>query len=153
MIDIMKKISPIIDQPESSDTSGPEGVSLADFSREKKTEQPETQEQLNEEDKSVLLSALLGAKKSSEPVPPVTIDEPGTQEYDPTIPYSSRFILVLQKVSDEIGKEVPTDMLQSECEMAGLTEKEFKKALAELEEQGIIYRSSKKTVSYADMDL
>jgi len=153
MIDIMKKISPIIDQPESSDTASPEGVSLADFSKEEKEESPEDAEELNEEDKSALLSALLGAQKTAEPVAPIVIDDPGSQKYDPTIPYSSRFILVLQKASEEIGKEVPIDMLQSECEKAGLTVKEFKKALAEFEEQGIIYKSSKKTVSYADMDL
>ncbi|MGY5878664.1 MAG: hypothetical protein RTV31_00380 [Candidatus Thorarchaeota archaeon] len=154
MIDIMKKISPIIDQPESSDSTGPEGVSLADFSKEEKPKPEETEaQQLNEEDKSTLLSALLGAQKSSEPVAPIVIDDPGPQEYDPTIPYGSRFILVLQKTSQEVGKEVPIDVLQSECEKAGLTVKEFKKALAEFEEQGIIYKSSKKTVSYADMDL
>ena len=153
MIDIMERISPIVDESDSIDTSGPEGVSLADFTKEKKTEPSGTEEQLNEEDKSALLSALLGAKKSSEPIPPVIIDDSEPQEYDPTIPYSSRFILVLQKTSREVGKDVPLDILQSECENAGLTAKEFKKALAEFEEQGIIYRSSKKTVSYADMDL
>ena len=153
MIDIMKKIAPIVDQPDSSDTAGPEGVSLADFSKEEKVEPPKAEEPLNEEDKSTLLSALLGAQKSSEPVAPIIIDDPSPQKYDPTIPYGSRFILVLQKASEEIGKEVPIDMLQSECKKAGLTVKEFKKALAEFEEQGIIYRSSKKTVSYADMDL
>ncbi|TFH10784.1 MAG: hypothetical protein E4H14_01910 [Candidatus Thorarchaeota archaeon] len=99
------------------------------------------------------MAALLGAKKSTESVTPVIIDDSGPQEYDPTIPYSSRFILVLQKTSQETGKDVPLDMLQSECEKAGLTEKEFKKTLAEFEEQGIIYRSSKKTVSYADLEL
>ncbi|TFG31587.1 hypothetical protein EU528_05870 [Candidatus Thorarchaeota archaeon] len=154
MIDIMKKISPILDQPDSSDTAGPEGVSLADFSKGEKTDTPDADEQkLTEKDKSVLLSALLGAQKSSEEVPPVVIDEPSPKEYDPTIPASSRFILALQKTSKEIGKDVPIDILQAECEKAGLTEKEFVKSLGELEEQGIIYRSSKKTVSYADIDL
>ncbi|MGY5859057.1 MAG: hypothetical protein RTU63_06790 [Candidatus Thorarchaeota archaeon] len=153
MADIMKKISPMEDQTETEESTGPEGVSLADFTKEKKEEPVETEEQLNEEDKSTLLSALLGAQKTGAPVPPVIIDDSEPQQYDPTIPYTSRFILVLQKSSAEVGKEVPIDMLQSECEKVGLTAKEFKKALAELEEQGIIYRSSKKTVSYADMDL
>jgi hypothetical protein len=153
MVDIMKRISPIEDQPDMTDTTGPEGVSLSDFTREKKPETSETGEQLNEDDKSALLAALLGAKESSEPVPPIIIEESEPQEYDPTIPYSSRFILVLQKSSEEVGKDVPIDILQEECEKAGLSVKEFKKALAEFEEQGIIYRSSKKTVSYADIDL
>jgi len=155
MADIMKKISPLEEQPETGESTGPEGVSLADFTRKKKEEpvETETEEQLNEEDKSSLLSALLGAQKTGTQVPPVSIDDSEPQQYDSTIPYTSRFVLVLQKSSAEVGKEVPIDMLQSECEKAGLSNKEFKKALAELEEQGIIYRSSKKTVSYADMDL
>ncbi|MHA1134849.1 MAG: hypothetical protein ACTSSE_00015 [Candidatus Thorarchaeota archaeon] len=154
MIDIMKKVSPMEDQPETGESTRPEGVSLADFTKKEKEDPVATEEQLNEEDKSALLSALLGAQKSTTPVPPVVIDDnPKPQDYDPTIPYTSRFILVLQKSSAEVGKEVPIDMLQSECGNAGLSDKEFKKALAELEEQGIIYRSSKKTVSYADIDL
>ncbi|TFG97562.1 hypothetical protein E4H12_08310 [Candidatus Thorarchaeota archaeon] len=153
MIDIMEKISPIDDISDTGDTTGPEGVSLADFTKVDKGEAPETEEQLNEEDKSLLLSALLGAQKSSTPVPPVIIDDSEPQEYDSTIPYSSRFILILQKASEEVGKEVPIDLLHSECEKAGLSDKEFNKALAEFEEQGIIYKSSKKTVSYADLEL
>jgi len=153
MVDIMKRIAPIEDQPETTDVSGPEGVSLSDFTKDKNTEPSETGEQLNEEDKSALLAALLGAKVSSEPVAPLIIDDSELQEYDPTIPYSSRFILILQKTSDDVGKDVPLDLLEAECEKAGLTPKEFKKALEEFEEQGIIYRSSKKTVSYADIDL
>lgn len=157
MADIMEKISPLEDQPDTTESSRPEGVSLADFAKEKKEEPKESAEnveELNEEDKSALLSALLGAQKSTTSVPPVIIDDDSeTQEYDPTIPYSSRFIIVLQKTSAEVGKEVPIDMLQNECEKAGLSDKEFTKALAEFEEQGIIYRSSKKTVSYADIDL
>lgn len=153
MIDIMEKISPIDELPDTSDIASPQGVSLADFTKKDKGEAPETEEQLNEEDKSLLLSALLGAQKSSSPVPPVIIDDSEPQKYDPTIPYSSRFILVLQKISEDVGKDVPIDILQSECKKAGLSEKEFNKALAEFEEQGIIYRSSKKTVSYADLEL
>jgi hypothetical protein len=157
MADIMKKISPLEDQLETEESSGPEGVSLADFAKEEKEELKESAEsadELNEEDKSALLSALLGAQKSSTPVPPVIVDDVSEpQEFDPTIPYSSRFVLVLQKISSEVGKEVPIDMLKTECEKSGLSDKEFTKALAELEEQGIIYRSSKKTVSYADYDL
>ena len=151
MIEIMKKVSPLEEQLDTGE--GPEGVSLADFTKEEKVTEPESEEQLNEEDKSTLLAALLGAQKSPTPEPPIIIDDAGTQEYDATIPVSSRFILALQKVSAEIGKEVPIDVLQAECKEAGLTRKEFSKALAELEEQGIIYRSSKKTVRYADMEL
>jgi hypothetical protein len=155
MADILKKITPIEDQQDSfeSQEDGPTGVSLADFALEEKEAPTETKEQLNEEDKSALLSALLGAQKSSKPEPPIVIDESSSPEYDQTIPASSRFILVLQRISKEVGKEVPIAILQTECEKVAITEKEFNKAMAEFEEQGIIYRSSKKTVSYADIEL
>ena len=152
MVDIMKKIAPEDQEPAILEEEGPEGVSLADFVKEERSK-PAAEEQLNEEDKSTLLSALLGAQKSSQPQPPIIIDEPKDQEFDPTIPFSSRFILVLQRVSEKVGKEVPIDLLQTRCERAGLTDSEFNKALADFEKQGIIYRSSKKTVSYADIEL
>lgn len=155
MVDILKKISPMEDELDISESTdeGPKGVSLADFTREEKVEQPDEDEKLNEEDKSVLLSALLGAQKSSKPKPPVIINELGTQEYDPTIPASSRFILVLQRLSDEIGKDVPLNRLREQSAKAGLTDEEFRKSLADFEEQGIIYQSKKGTVSYTDIEL
>lgn len=154
MIEIMKRVSTMEDELDTSKITdaSPEGVSLADFTKEKKIEKLENEEQLKEEDKSVLLAALLGAQKSSKPEPPVIVDET-SQEYDPTIPASSRFILVLQKISEKIGKEVSLEMIQTESKKAGLTEEEFIKALAELEEQGIIYRSSEGTVSYVDFEM
>jgi len=155
MIEIMKKVSTMedgLDTSESTDDD-PEGVSLADFTKAEKVEKPDNEEQLREEDKSVLLAALLGAQKSSKSEPQVIVDDPSSQEYDITIPASSRFILVLQKLSEKVGKEVSLEMIQTESEIAGLTEDEFIKALAELEEQGIIYRSSEGAVSYVDFDM
>ncbi len=154
MIEIMKRVSTMEDELDTSKITDedPEGVSLADFTKVEKVEKPDNDEQLREEDKSVLLAALLGAQKSSKPEP-VIADDASSQEYDPTIPASSRFILVLQKLSEKIGKEVSLEMIQTESEIAGLTEDEFNKALAELEEQGIIYRSSEGTVSYVDFEM
>ncbi|TFG32102.1 hypothetical protein EU527_10880 [Candidatus Thorarchaeota archaeon] len=132
----------------------PEGVSLSDLEKQEKQKSKGEVENISEEDKSSLLSALLGAKKSSVEEESLPIIEATSQiEMDPTIPASSRFIFVLQRVSDEIGKDVPLDLLQSKGIAAGLTDEEFFKALAELEEQGIIYRSSKGTVSYVDIEL
>ncbi len=154
MIEIMKRVSTMEDKLDTSKITDedPEGVSLADFTKVEKVEKPDNDEQLREEDKSVLLSALLGAQKSSKPEP-VIADDASSQEYDPTIPASSRFILVLQKLSEKVGKEVSLEMIQTESEKAGLSEEEFIKALGELEEQGIIYRSSEGTVSYVDFEM
>ena len=155
MVEIMKRVSTMEDELDTSKSKDedPEGVSLADFTKVEKEETPDNEEQLKEEDKSVLLAALLGAQKSSKPDPAAIIDDSSSQDYDPTIPASSRFILVLQRMSEKVGKEVSLEMIQAESEIAGLTEEEFIKALAELEEQGIIYRSSEGTVSYVDFEM
>ncbi len=155
MIEIMQRVSTMEDELDTSKSTDddPEGVSLADFTKEEEVEKPDNEEQLKKEDKSILLAALLGAQKSSKPETPVIIDDTSSQKYDPTIPASSRFILVLQKLSDKIGKEVSLEMIQTESEKAGLTEEEFTQSLAELEEQGIIYRSSEGTVSYVDFEM
>ncbi len=155
MIEIMKRVSTMDDEIDGSKSTDedPEGVSLADFTKVEKVEKPDDEEQLKEEDKSVLLAALLGAQKSSKPEPPAQVEDSSSQEYDPTIPTSSRFILVLQKISEEIGKDVPLKILQAQSAKAGLSDEEFNKALAELEEQGIIYQSKKGTVSYTDIEL
>ncbi len=155
MIEIMKRVSTMDDELDTSKSTdeSPEGVSLADFTKEEKVETPDSEEQLNAEDKSVLLSALLGAQKSTKPDAPEIIDDSSSQKYDPTIPASSRFILVLQKISEDVGKDVPLKLLQAQSAKAGLSDDEFSKALAELEEQGIIYQSKKGTVSYTEIEL
>jgi len=101
-----------------------------------------------------LLSALLGAQKKS-------IEEPEVSEaidmqdlpLDPTIPPTSKFLLLLQRMSEITGKDVPVNDLLIKAEESGMNESEFDDAMNELEKQGIIYRSSKGTVSYVDIEL
>ncbi|TFG27524.1 hypothetical protein EU527_18435 [Candidatus Thorarchaeota archaeon] len=156
MMDILKRITTeeSIENQEIDTSDDPEGVSLSDFVKDEKQKSKGEVESISEEDKSSLLSALLGAKESSikeESTP--TIENISQIELDPTIPASSRFILILQSTSEEIGKDVPLELLQAKGIAAGLTDEEFFNALSELEEQGIIYRSSKGTVSYVDIEL
>ncbi len=106
------------------------------------------------EDKSILMSALLGAQKQS------TTESEVTQEInaddlplDPTIPSSSKFLLLLQRMSDKVGKDVPLNDILTKAEESGITEEEFEDIIVEFEKQGIIYRSSKGTVSYVDIEL
>jgi len=156
MVDILKQVTTesAPDSQEDYPSEIPEGVSLSDFTPEKKTASKPEEGTLSEEDKSSLLSALLGAKESSVQGEPSEKGEISTDILlDSTLPASSRFILILQKVSQEVGKEVPLDLLQTKGISMGLTDEEFFKALSELEEQGIIYRSSKGTVSYVDIEL
>jgi len=56
-------------------------------------------------------------------------------------------------MSEDVGKDVPLNLLKEQTVKAGLTDDEFSKALAELEEQGIIYQSKRGTVSYTDIEL
>ncbi|TET10374.1 MAG: hypothetical protein E3J86_05995 [Candidatus Thorarchaeota archaeon] len=106
------------------------------------------------EEKSVLMAALLGAQKQS------TAESEETQAIhaddlplDPTIPASSKFLLLLQRMTDKVGKDVPLNDILTKAEEAGITEDEFEEIIVEFEKQGIIYRSSKGTVSYVDIEL
>ena len=156
MVDILKRVTTEDTLESQSDDISeiPEGVSLSDFESEKKPATKQDEGALSENDKSSLLSALLGAKESSTlEEPSAAIDVPSDVTLDPTLPPSSRFILILQIVSQEVGKDVPLELLQARGISMGLTDEEFFTALSELEEQGIIYRSSKGTVSYVDIEL
>jgi hypothetical protein len=151
MDEIMKKVSLAFDAEEAIETpnSTPEGVSLSDFSKDK---QSPADEEIKEEEKSVLLSALLGAKKKAITDSSEKEKESKLLLLDPTIPAPSRFILVMQGISETLGKDVPIDVLSSKCIEAGLTVEEFDKAFHELEKQGIVYRSREGTVSYVDIE-
>jgi hypothetical protein len=150
MYEIMKKVS--IEDSESPETiPEPVGVSLSDL--ESPTSKGETPS-LELKDKSILLSALLGAQKKSMEEP-TEVEEISPQDFplDPAIPAPSKFLLLLQRLTEHVGKDVPVNDLLIKAEESGMTEDEFTNAMQELEKQGIIYRSSKGTVSYVDMEL
>lgn len=152
MTEIMEMVSSDAESLEAPETSesAPEGVSLADFTMEKtKT----SESQINEDEKSILLSALLGAQKIAIEEQPAKKKDTDSLLLDPTLPATSRFILVLQKIAEDVGKDVPLNALLTSCVEAGLSEEDFNKALNELEKQGIVYRSKKDTVSYVDIEL
>ncbi|MGD9397379.1 MAG: hypothetical protein PVJ05_13180, partial [Candidatus Thorarchaeota archaeon] len=153
MHEIMTKVT-VDDKAEVSDSppeAEPVGLSLADLAAPSSTDEDTV---LEEKDKSILLGALLGAQKKSmeEPEHHPEID---SQELplDPTIPQTSRFLLLLQRMSESVGKDVPLNDLLIKAEESGMSEGEFEDAMGELEKQGIIYRSSKGTVSYVDIEL
>jgi hypothetical protein len=154
MLEIMEMVSSdnedVMTDSQASDL--PEGVSLSDLSRDSS---PTSEEQIGEKEKSILLSALLGAKETAtmdEPKPTVTSNDDGLL-LDATLPATSKLILVMQKAAEDIGKKIPIDMLLAKCGEAGLSDDEFNKALTELEKQGIVYRPSKNAVSYVDIEL
>jgi hypothetical protein len=154
MIEIIEKVSSDDEDMESAETASekPEGVSLSDFIKDSSST---SEEQISEEEKSILLSALIGAKETAIEEKPKQKKTSKSESFllDPTLPASSRFILVMQRVAEDVGKKVPLDVLLTNCIEAGLSDKEFNKALIELEEQGIVYRPSKNTVSYVDIEL
>ncbi|MFW9769850.1 MAG: hypothetical protein ACFFF9_09795 [Candidatus Thorarchaeota archaeon] len=131
----------------------PVGFSLSDISSKGKAESGEATS-LKTEEKSILMAALLGAQKQSmeevEKPPEIDADD---LPLDPTIPPNSKFLLILQRMSEKVGREVPINDLLTKAEEAGMTKKEFDAAAQELEKQGIIYQSKKGTVSYADFKL
>jgi hypothetical protein len=129
----------------------PVGFTLADISSKKEEEKDATS--LGGEDKSILMAALLGAQNQSVD----DVEEGPEPEYDaildPTMPPSSKFLLLLQRMSEKVGKEVSLNDLLTKAEESGMTKEEFDAAADELEKQGIIYHSKKGTVSYADFKL
>ena len=86
---------------------------------------------------------------------PTEVEEISPQDFplDPAIPAPSKFLLLLQRLTEHVGKDVPVNDLLIKAEESGMTEDEFTNAMQELEKQGIIYRSGKGTVSYVDMEL
>jgi hypothetical protein len=153
MHEIMKRVTEDDESAESEQAPilGPVGVSLADLTTPASSQDEPV---LEEKDKSTLLGALLGAQKKSieEPKETSEIDSQNLP-LDPTIPPMSKFLLLLQRMSAIAGKDVPVNDLLTKCDESGMNEDEFQETMDELEKQGIIYRSSKGTVSYVDIEL
>lgn len=135
-------------ETESDDT--PVGFTLADISSKARDEKAPA---IDAEEQSILLSALLGAQKKSVEEHEDPIESKDDLPLDPTIPPTSKFLLLLQRLSESVGKDVPVNDLLTKAEEAGMEENEFNDAMNELEKEGIIYRSSKGTVSYVDIEL
>lgn len=153
MHEILMKVTEDDESVESEQTTTPEpvGVSLSDLVSPASS-QDETI--LEEKDKSILLGALLGAQKKSTEEPQETTEIVSQDlPLDPTIPPASKFLLLLQRMSKTVGKDVPVNDLLTKAEESGMNEDEFEETMDELEKQGIIYRSSKGTVSYVDIEL
>jgi hypothetical protein len=153
MHEIMKKMSvaeEIVESEKTTETE-PVGVSLSDLASHSTSSETTTSEEI---DKSTLLGALLGAQKKSIEEPEKTRDI-DTEDIvlDPSIPATGRFLLLLQRMAEQVGKDVPMNDLLTKAEESGMNEGEFEEAMSELEKQGIIYRSSKGTVSYVDIEL
>jgi hypothetical protein len=151
MHEIMSKVTEDDEEESSTEVDdSPVGFTLADISS--KTQDDEVSV-VEGEDKSILLSALLGAQKKSQEEHETLDVSDDDLPLDPTIPPTSKFLLLLQRMSDRVGKDVPINDLLTKAEESGMDEFEFEDAMNELEKQGIIYRSSKGTVSYVDIEL
>ena len=125
MHEIMKRVTE--EEVESKEVliEEPVGFSLSDISSKKETESEEATS-LGKEEKSVLMAALLGAQKQSmdevEETPKIDADD---LPLDPTIPPNSKFLLLLQRMSERVGKEVPINDLLTKAEESGMTKEEF----------------------------
>jgi hypothetical protein len=151
MHEIMTKVTEDDEGESTIETEdSPVGFTLADIvSKAQDDEVPVVEG----EDKAVLLSALLGAQKKSVEENDTSVETDSDLPLDPTIPPTSRFLLLLQRMSEKVGKDVPVNDLLTKAEESGMDEFEFEDAMIELEKQGIIYKSSKGTVSYVDIEL
>ncbi len=152
MHEIMKRVTEddLVDAEAESDDQ-PVGFTLADISSKTTSNNTHT---VSGEDKSILMAALLGAQKQSKAESESVAEVDGDDlPLDPTIPPSSKILLLLQRMSEKVGKDVPLNDLLTTAEESGMTKEQFDNAIVELEKQGIIYRSKQGTVSYVEMEL
>ncbi len=152
MHEIMKRVTEDdLEDSEAETDDQPVGFTLADISSKTKTDNTHT---VSGEDKSILMAALLGAQKQSK-AESESVEEVDVEDLplDPTIPPSSKILLLLQRMSEKVGKDVPLNDLLTTAEESGMTKEQFDNAIVELEKQGIIYRSKQGTVSYVEMEL
>jgi hypothetical protein len=130
----------------SSEEATPEGVSLLDLT--KKQDEPKAKPETD--DKAKLLSALLGAKRATTETTEPSASKSRT---DSRAPPSKRFLTMLEKLSKKEGKEVPVERLFEHADEYSLNAEDLVKTMAELEKQGLIYRSHQgTTVSYAGFE-
>ena len=140
-------VIPIIDETEESEF---EGVSLSDIeSSEENIAESESGGRLD------LLSALMSAKKQvvdTEEKSGSMISEITGDDVDDSISMAGQLIHILKKLSNEKGKDVDIDLLEEKALENGFSESDFHDVIAQLEKEGTIYRSSKGTISYVDID-
>jgi hypothetical protein len=147
MSEILEKVSEgVTTETASLDETTPEGVSLLDLTKNQEEAKPEPET----EDRAKLLSALLGARKATTETtkPPASTGRTSSRA-----PPSKRFLAMLQSLSKKEGKEVPVKRLFEHAGEYSLDAEELVKTMAELEKQGLIYRSRHgTTVSYAGFE-
>jgi len=140
-------VIPIINESEESEF---EGVSLSDIeSTEEDSAESESEGRLD------LLSALMSAKKQvvdTDEKSGSIISEITGDDVDDSISMAGQLIHILKKLSSERGKDVDIDLLEEHALEHGFSESDFYDVIAQLEKEGTIYRSSKGTISYVDID-
>ncbi len=147
----IEKMDPIPVMNEDEDSEF-EGVSLSDIESTQEKETPSTDAGA----KLDLMAALLSAKKEVEStdvsVDSVISEITSTDSYDDSMSIADQLILLLKQVSTESGKDVQLSELKNRALEQGFSESDFKDIITQLEKEGTIYRSSKGTISYVDID-
>ncbi|MHA2425894.1 MAG: HEAT repeat domain-containing protein [Candidatus Thorarchaeota archaeon] len=138
--------------PFISDDIEEEGVSLSDLqpaSEEKETPEPSP--------KLDLMAALLKARTDAAPQEPIIPtsneqDESGI-EVEVSLPNTEKFMLTLKKLSKGKKRGVSLKRIKKECSSLEMSEEEVDEALAQLERDGLVYRSSSGTIKRVDIEL
>jgi len=138
-------VIPHISPEDSLDSSHPEPVGISDFAP------PET------DLRKALLKKMLETKDSS--VPPLRIDDSGTvpaRSSEPgkvrsKLPAPARFLALMDRLSANLGKELPLAVMRVKAPEIEMSEKEFDKVLDQLVKEGTVYMVDKETVSRVDI--
>jgi hypothetical protein len=127
----------------------PVGVSLSDISTPKEEKEKPSKSGVD------LMAALLSKKKAATSLESETKEEPTKDDDDFSSDMSptDQFIWILKHESEESGEKVRLSRLRKIAKAYGFSRKKFDTALAQLEKEGVVYRSGKGTISYVDIDL
>ncbi len=138
-------VIPYIGPEDSQDTGQPEPVGISDF------EPPE------KDLRTALVMKMLETKEAS--APPFEIDDsraapmrkPKSKKESSKIPGPARFLALMDRLSEELGKELPLAVIRVKASEIEMTEREFDKVLDQLVKEGTVYMVDKETVSRVDI--
>ncbi|MFX1417066.1 MAG: hypothetical protein ACFFC0_09645, partial [Promethearchaeota archaeon] len=138
-------VIPYISPEDSQDTTQPEPVGISDFAPPDK------------DLRTALMMKMLETKESS--VPPLTIDDtrtaakrsPKSRKVRSKLPAPARFLALMDRLSADLGRDLPLAVMRVKAPEIEMSEKEFDKILDQLVKEGTVYMVDKETVSRVDI--
>ena len=138
-------VIPYISLEDSQDTGDPEPVGISDFAP------PER------DLRSALMMKMLETKEYSAPSLEIddskaaSVRKPKPKRTSSKIPGPARFLALMDRLSAELGKELPLAVVRVKAPEIEMTGKEFDQVLDQLVKEGTVYMVDKETISRVDI--